>query len=183
MKPTATQLRVRELERTPDLVELAGAARDAGHEVILIERPMPDAVSVAGIGKAFEIVGSNTGVTLEDAAGHIVDEEPGPDVVQAAARMWRRLRHTLQGAVALGGFAYRPDRQPSGPWAGFPSLLLRVPALTVTRVRGRTYITCATDDAEELLDVLPSVTRPPLARTLDVSPVRNPVAWAAAIDS
>jgi len=183
MKPAATQLRVRELERTPDLVELAGSARDAGHEVILIERPMPDAVSVAGIGKAFEIVGSIAGVTLEDAAGHIVDEETGPDVVRAAARMWRRLRHTLKGAVALGGFAYRPDRQPSGPWAGFPSLLLRVPALTVTRVRGRTYITCATDDAEELLDVLPSATRPPLARTLDVSPVRNPVAWAAAIDS
>ena len=185
MNIAPTTLQVRELDRTPDLVELAGTARDAGHEVLLIERPMPDAVSVAGIGKAFEIVGSKDGVTLEDAAGTVIDREQGPNVVAAAARMWRRLRATLHGerAIAIGGFAYRPDREPSGPWAGFPSLLLRVPALTVTRVRGRTYITSATPDAEELLDVSSAAPRPPLARSLVVSPVRNPVAWAAAIDS
>ena len=185
-------LRVRELERTPDLVELAGAARDAGHEVLLIERPMPDAVSVAGVGKAYDVVGSADGVLVEDASGEVLDRETGSDRVQAAARIWRRLRASLRGAgpmppgvgpVAMGGFAYRPDREPAGPWAGFPSLLLRVPALAVTRVRGRTYITCATAVAEELLDVEPSTTRPPLARTLEVSPVRNPVAWAAAIES
>ena len=54
MRLAVTSLTVRELDRTPDLVELAGAARDAGHEVLLIERPMPDAVSVAGIGTAYE---------------------------------------------------------------------------------------------------------------------------------
>ena len=192
MKAISAPVRVRELERTPDLVELAGAARDSGHEVLLIERPMPDAVSVAGIGKAYDIVGSADGVLVEDAAGEVLDRESGSDRIQAAARIWRRLRASLRGAgttppgtgpVAIGGFAYRTDREPGGPWAGFPSLLLRVPALAVTRVRGRTYITCATADAEALLDLEPSAARPPLARTLEVSPVRNPVAWAAAIES
>ena len=43
----ATAVRTWELDRTPDLVDLVSAARDAGHEVLLMERPMPDAVSVA----------------------------------------------------------------------------------------------------------------------------------------
>src|SRR5207247_5862137 len=114
--------------------------------------------------------------------------------VQAAARMWRRVRDTLRadgagalppgaGPIAIGGFAYRTDRDPSGPWSGFPSLLLRVPALAVARVRGRTFITCSTPEAEQLLEVEASPGRAPLARTLDVTPVRNPVAWAAAIES
>jgi len=194
MRLAVTSLTVRELDRTPDLVELAGAARDAGHEVLLIERPMPDAVSVAGIGTAYEIVGAPDGVVLEDASGAIVDREAGNNGVQAAARMWRRWREMLRaqdagplppgaGPIAIGGFAYRTDRDPSGPWSGFPSLLLRVPALAVARVRGRTFITSSTPDAEQLLDVEPSTARAPLARTLEVTPVRNPVAWAAAIDS
>ncbi len=194
MKLAVTSLTVRELDRTPDLVELAGAARDAGHEVLLIERPMPDAVSVAGIGTAYEIVDAPDGVALEDASGAVLDREAGQDRVQAAARLWRRLREMLRtldagalppgaGPVAIGGFAYRTDRDPSGPWSGFPSLLLRVPALAVARVRGRTFITCSTPEAEGLLDVEPSTVRAPLARTLEVTPVRNPVAWAAAIES
>ncbi len=183
MRAISSPVRVRELERTPDLVELAGAARDAGHEVLLIERPMPDAVSVAGIGKALDIVSSADGVILENADGDILDHENGSNRVHAAARMWRRLRESQRSAIAIGGFAYRSDREPMGPWAGFPSLLLRVPALAVMRVRGRTFITCASENAEELLDVEPATSRPPLARNLDVSPVRNPVAWAAAIES
>ena len=194
MKLAVTSPTVRELDRTPDLVELAGAARDAGHEVLLIERPMPDAVSVAGIGTAYEIVDTPHGVALEDASGAVLDREAGHDRVQAAARLWRRLRETLRaheagalppgaGPIAIGGFAYRTDRVPTGPWSGFPSLLMRVPALAVARVRGRTFITCSTPEAEELLDVEPSTGRAPLARTLEVTPVRNPVAWAAAIES
>jgi salicylate biosynthesis isochorismate synthase/menaquinone-specific isochorismate synthase len=194
MKLAVTSLTVRELDRTPDLVELAGSARDAGHEVLLIERPMPDAVSVAGIGTAYEIVDAPDGVALEDASGAVLDREAGHDRVQAAARLWRRLREMLRardagalppgaGPIAIGGFAYRTDRDPSGPWSGFPSLMLRVPALAVARVRGRTFITCSTPEAEELLDVEPSTARAPLARALEVTPVRNPVAWAAAIES
>ena len=45
-----------ELDGTPDLVELASAARDAGHEVTLVERPMPDAVSLVGIGRRYDCV-------------------------------------------------------------------------------------------------------------------------------
>ncbi|HYR47721.1 MAG TPA: hypothetical protein VER07_02965, partial [Candidatus Polarisedimenticolia bacterium] len=84
MKLAVTAPTVRELDRTPDLVELAGAARDAGHEVLLIERPMPDAVSVAGIGTAYEIVAAPDGVALEDASGAVLDREAGHDRVRAA---------------------------------------------------------------------------------------------------
>jgi salicylate biosynthesis isochorismate synthase/menaquinone-specific isochorismate synthase len=194
MSIAASALRLRELDRTPDLVELVSAARDAGHEVLLIERPMPDAVSVAAIGKAFDIVASPGGVALEDSSGAIIDREPGDDRVLAAARMWRRVRAAMRpggstppapatGPVAVGGFAYHPDREPAGPWAGFPALLLRLPALAVTRVRGRTFITAATTEAEDLIELAGSGVRAPAARTLDVVPVRNPVAWAAAVEA
>jgi isochorismate synthase len=194
LRPAPSAISVRELDRTPDLVELVSAARDAGHEVLLLERPMPDAVSIAAIGRAVDIVASDGGVVAEDADGNIVDREPGHDRVRAAANLWRRLGAKLgqasasgppaTGPVAVGGFAYRPDRDPGGPWAGFPALLLRVPALTVTRVRGRTFVTQATEGALDILDVPPAAAaRAPAARNLQVSPVRNPVAWAAAVDS
>ena len=186
-------MRVRELERTPDLVDVVGAARDAGYEVLLIERPMPDAVSIAAIGRALDIVASEDGVVLEDGDGVTLDREPGENRILAAARLWRRVRETLRiqgeatapatGAVAVGGFAYRPDRDPGGAWGGFPALLLRVPALAITRVRGRTFITASSEEAEELLDLTVSSSRARPARSLEVTPVRNPVAWAAAVDS
>jgi salicylate biosynthesis isochorismate synthase len=194
MSITARAVRVRELERTPDLVDLVSAARDSGHEVLLIERPMPDAVSIAAIGRALDIVASDGGVVLEDANGRVIDREPGENRILAAARLWRRVREMLRpeglpiaapatGAVAVGGFAYRPDRDPAGAWGGFPGLLLRVPALAITRVRGRTFISAVSEDAEDLLDLAGSGSQARPARSLEVTPVRNPVAWAAAVDS
>ena len=192
---TTSAITVRELERTPDLVEFVSAARDAGHEVLLIERPMPDAVSIAGVGRAFDIVAATDGVALEDATGVVIDREPGANRILAAARMWRRLRAELRpsdlsvpyapatGPIAIGGFAYRPDRDPTGPWRGFPALLLRVPALAVTRVRGRTFLTSAFEGAEDLVDLPSSAARAPAARHLEVSAVRNRVAWAAAVET
>ena len=178
-----------ELERTPDLIDVVSAARDAGHEVLLIERPMPDAVSVAALGRAFDIVAAAGGVALEDANGAVVDFEPGDDRLVAAARMWRRLSASLGGSaagagpVAVGGFAYRPDRDPGGPWSGFPALLLRVPALGLMRTRGRNFASAAAPDAAELLDLEPVRVRAPAARKLEVSALRNPVAWTAAVES
>ena len=185
MRLAASAISVRELDRTPDLVDLVSGARDAGHEVLLIERPMPDAFSIAAIGRAFEIVAAPEGVVLEDADGNVVDRERGDNRIQAAATLWRRVAEQLGGAaLAVGGFAYRPDRDPGGPWAGFPALLIRVPALAVTRVRGRTFVTTAADGALDLLESASvSTLRGPAARTLEVSAVRNPVAWAAAVDS
>jgi len=178
---TATPVRTWELERTPDLVELVSAARDAGHEVMLVERPMPEAVSVAGLGRAFDIVSTEGGVALEDSAGKVVDSERGEDRVLAASRLWRRLG--VRGALAIGGFAYRPDRDPGGPWSGFPALMLRIPALALTRLRGRTFATAAVPGAEALLDLEPSTIAAPRARKLDVTAVRNPMAWTAAVQS
>jgi isochorismate synthase len=183
---------VRELDRTPDLVDLVDAARDGGHEVALIERPMPDAVSIAAIGRAFDIVAARGGVVLENAEGTQVDFEPGENPILAASRLWGRLAGRLgarpgsaaaTGPVAVGGFAYRPDREPGGPWAGFPALLLRVPALAVTRVRGRTYSSALGPDAAGLLELKPTAVRAPGARKLEVTPLRNPVAWTAAVGS
>ena len=179
---TTSGLRARELDRTPDLADLITGARDAGHEVMLVERPMPDAVSVAGIGRAFDIVAAPDGVSLEDADGRPVEFEPGANRILAASRLWKRIGMSAD-TIAVGGFAYRPDREPGGAWSGFPSLLFRVPQLAVVRKRGRTFVVAATPEAEELLDLSASITRAPAARHLDVTPVRNPVAWAAAVES
>ena len=188
----ASAVRTWELDRTPDLVDLVGAARDSGREVMLIERPMPDAVSVAALGKAFDIVAAGSGVALEDADGRRVDFEAGDNRMLAAARLWRRLSRVLAadgpnapatGPVAVGGFAFHPERDPAGPWSGFPALLLRVPALAVTRVRGRTFASAAAADAELLLDLAQAGVRAPAARKLEVISVRNPVSWTAAVHS
>jgi isochorismate synthase len=178
---TSSAVRTRELDRNPDLVDLVSSARDAGHEVMLVERPMPDAVSVAALGRAFDIVAVPGAVAVEDADGRTVDTEPGADRLLAAARLWRRLG-VAPHAIAVGGFAYRPDRDPRGAWSGFPALLFRVPALAVMRRRGRTFVTAAADDAEDLLDLAPSAVRAPAARRLEVTAVRNPMAWAAAVE-
>jgi salicylate biosynthesis isochorismate synthase/menaquinone-specific isochorismate synthase len=186
----ATAVRTRELERTPDLVDLVSAARDAGHEVLLIERPMPDAVSVAALGRVYDIVAARGGVALEAVAGNIIDFEAGDDRLQAASRLWRRLRKSIApagpigtGPIAVGGFAYRPGRDPGGPWSGFPAVLLRVPALAVTRIRGRTFATAASAGAEELLELSHTGVRAPAARRLEITSVRNPVAWTAAVET
>ena len=188
---TRTRFHTRELDRTPDLVDLVSNARDSGYEVMLVERPMPDAVSVAGLGRVFDIVSTETGVALEDVDGNVIDGEAGPPIA-AAARLWTRLAEHLRGEgdqgltgvgpIAIGGFAYRTDREPTGPWSGFPALLLRVPALAVSRVRGRTFATAATADAEALLE-LTGAARSPVARSLEVTPVRSPVSWTAAVDN
>jgi isochorismate synthase len=190
---TRTSVRTWELDRSPDLVDLVSAARDAGHEVLLIERPMPDAVSVAALGRAFDIVAAPGGVALEDANGKSLDFEPGDDRIVAASRLWRRLAESLSerdatlpatAPVAVGGFAYRPNREPGGPWSGFPALLLRVPALAVTRTRGRTFVSAAAPGAEELLELGESAAplHAPSARKLDLTSVRDPRAWTEAVN-
>jgi isochorismate synthase len=180
---TASPVRTRELDRTPDLVDLVSAARDNGHEVLLIERPMPDAVSVAALGKAFDLVAAKGGVALENASGETVDFEAGSDRLTAASRLWRRVCQALGRPIAVGGFAYRPDRDPRGPWSGFPALLLRVPELAVTRVRGRTYATAGSEVAEALLELSATGLRAPAARKLEVTAVRSPADWTAAVET
>lgn len=192
---TSTSVRAWELDRSPDLVDLVSSARDAGHDVLLVERPMPDAVSVAALGRAFDIVAAPNGVALEDANGKSLDFEPGDDRIVAASRLWRRVAESLlsrdaslpaTAPVAVGGFAYRPNREPSGPWSGFPALLLRVPALAVTRTRGRTFASAATPGAEDLLELGADATaasvHAPAARKLDLTPMRDPRAWTEAIE-
>src|SRR6266545_2334739 len=169
-------VRTWELDRTPDLVDLVSGARDAGHEVMLIERPMPDAVSVAAIGRSLDIVAAPNGVAVEDAEGRSIDFEAGEDRILAASRAWQR--HAPEDAIAVGGFAYRPDREPGGAWSGFPALLFRIPALTVMRRRGRTFVTAAAPGAEDLLELTTTTMRAPAAHRLDVTPLRNPLAWA-----
>ena len=178
---TTTKIRTWELDRTPDLVDLVSAARDAGHEVTLFERPMPDAVSVAAIGKAFDLLAAPGGVAVEDAGGRVVDFEPGEDRILASSRLWRRV--ASPDAVAVGGFGYRPDREPAGPWSGFPALLFRIPELAIMRRRGRTFVFAATDDAASLMDLTGLPVRAVAARHLDVTSVRNPMAWTAAVQT
>jgi len=178
---TASTVRTWELDRTPDLVDLLSGARDAGHEVMLVERPMPEAVSVVGIGRALDFVASPGGVTVEDGDGRSLDFEPGENRILAASRAWQR--HASPDAIAIGGFAYRPDRDPGGAWSGFPALLFRVPALAVMRRRGLSFATAATAEAEQLLDLSQVALRAPAAHRLEVTWVRNPLAWTAAVET
>src|SRR5256885_5027408 len=123
---TTAPVRTWELDRNPDLVDLVSATRDAGHEVMLIERPMPDAVSVAAIGRAFDIVSAPGGVALEDVDGKTIDFESGDDRVLAASRMWRRMGCPPPPGGA-GGFPICPPPTPAGPGWGFPRPLFSVP--------------------------------------------------------
>jgi isochorismate synthase EntC len=50
-------------------------------------------------------------------------------------------------------------------------------------VRGRTYATAVSADAEALLELKATGLRAPAARKLAVTAVRNPVAWTAAVES
>jgi isochorismate synthase len=174
----------RELAHTPDLVELVGRARGAGLDAMLFVRPMPDAASVAGVGRRFEIVSTPGGAAVEDASGALVDREQDPHPLRAAVRLWARLAPRLggpgpqpaTGPLALGGFAWDPAREPDPPWDGFPAVLFRVPQLAVARVRGRTF---AWGD-EELLEPVAGVSAPP-ARHLSVEPSRPPDDWTCAV--
>src|SRR2546427_10063467 len=103
---TTAPVRSWELDRNPDLVDLVSAARDAGHEVMLIERPMPDAVSVAAIGRSFDIVAAPGGVSLEDAGGRQIDLEKDANRIVAAARLWRRVAASEE-PLPVGGVCYR----------------------------------------------------------------------------
>jgi len=169
-----------ELDRTPDLVDLVSAARDAGEDVMLFERAVPDAVSIAGIGRRFDIVSSATGAALQDDRGSVVASEQGPGRLAAAARLWARLSADSDlgtgpagtGLIALGGFAFDPGREPAGAWAGFPAVLFRVPRLAVARVRGRTFATGDLDLLEQ-----PGSWRGPGARRFEVESVRAEADW------
>lgn len=182
---------VRELPGSPDLAALAGVARDSGHEVILVERPMPDAVSVLGIGRALEIVSVPGGVRAESASGEVVAFEAGPPLA-AASVVWSRIADEVvaedepglpgTGPLVLGGFAFDPTREPAAPWDGFPAVLLRVPGLILSRVRGRTFA-CILDPAlEELLEAAggPGPAAPP-ARRLELQPALPPADWMGSV--
>ena len=148
---------------------------------------MPDAVSIVGIGRRYDLVSAPDGVALEDAEGRRVEAEPGGDRLAAAGRLWRRLASRVgaaapgprgTGLVALGGFAFDPRREPGEPWGGFPALLFRVPALAVTRVRGRTF----TSGDQALLE-LPPAYRGTAARRLEVEPALPEGSWLEAVGS
>lgn len=53
----------------------------------------------------------------------------------------------------------------------------------MTRVRGRTFATASWARAEELLELTHTGVRAPAARHLDVTSVRSPVAWTAAVET
>ena len=192
-------VRVRRLDATPDLVSRVEAARDSGHEAILFERPMPEAVSIAGLGRVVDVVADARGAHVEDVEGNQLATEPGADRVRATARLWQRWSAPVAepgpdptAPVALGGFAFRPDRDPGPPWAGFPAVQLRVPALTLFRSRGRTVAISATlagagdpksavearlDASEALLELETPGYRGPRAHRLINTPVHTPENW------
>ncbi|MHB8509580.1 MAG: isochorismate synthase [Candidatus Dormibacteria bacterium] len=193
-------LRALPLNGSPDLVETCSVARDAGLEAVLMERPMPDAVSVAGLGVAADLVGDPGGASILDPDGGEVARVDGDDSLLAVADLWRELcsRGSAEGplAMAIGGFSFRRDRVPATPWEGFPAVQLRVPRLALVRRRGRTTAIAATltragettaqvdlrlAEALELLGMPRVGYTAPAARTVEVDPVRSPASWMAMV--
>ncbi|HVA22247.1 MAG TPA: isochorismate synthase [Candidatus Micrarchaeia archaeon] len=126
----------------------------------MVERTLPDAVSIAAIGRVLELVGDGAATWAEDGRGrrlplsggdpgtgaHGVSGGSGAAGLSRAWRSWTAAATALDdpglpatGQVALGGFAFRPERTPAGAWAGFPAALLRVPQLAVVRSAGRCF--------------------------------------------
>jgi len=144
---------------------------------------MPDAVSIAGIGRRFDLVSTPGGAALEDASGRRLDQEEGEDRLAAAARLWRRwppswtaaVSACRHGLVAIGGFAFDPARDPAARgW---------LPGGALPRARagrdagqGRTY---ASGDLELLEQ--PPAWEAPGARRFAVEPVRAEADWMAAV--
>ncbi len=197
---------------------LVAAGRDRGHLATVIERPMPEAVSVAAVGSVAELVSSGGTVRLETAAGRPLGPvtrvpstaRPGEvsRAVRQAARLWERWAASGSGAgdpglpgtglLGAGGFAFRPDRDPSGAWSGFPALLLRVPELAVVRVRDRSFATLTVLSqgrpgpdqaaiargrgwAAALLAAAGRSGLPPAAAVREVVPSRPEADWSAAV--
>ncbi len=152
--------RTRELPGSPDLAALTARARDRGWDGALIERTLPDAVSLAALGRTLELVGDGASTWAEDERGRRLG--PGSGVPAAAGAgvaglgaAWRGVADAAwalddpgvpaTGVVAVGGFAFRDGRPPpEGVWAGFPTTLLRVPALAVVRSAGRCFTVATT---------------------------------------
>ncbi|HUY62014.1 MAG TPA: isochorismate synthase, partial [Candidatus Dormibacteraeota bacterium] len=197
---------------------LAAAARERGHLAAVVERPMPEAVSVAAVGSVAELVSSGGTVRLETAAGRPLGPvtrvpstaRPGEvsRAVCQAARLWERWAASGSGAgdpglpgtglIGVGGFAFRPDRDPAGSWAGFPALLLRVPELAVVHVRDRSFATLTLlsrgrsgpdrqaiargrDWAATILAATGRSGMPPVAAIREVVPSRPEAEWSAAV--
>jgi isochorismate synthase len=194
-----TQLRARRIpiDRDADLCALAARCRDAGADVVLFDDPSDGATAALGIGRLFDIVGDAEGARIESAAGEVLGRDGGPGRLAATARLWHRLAETVEAeerdaVVAVGGFAFRPDRDPRHPWAGFPSALLRLPEVVVLRRdRAATAYGIVSGapgsdrGCERWLGLLARAAVPfraPAAGRLTTTPVRPAHQWMASVD-
>ncbi len=187
-------------EGTPDLIDVLASARDAGLEAALIEHPEPDSTSLVGVGLAAELIGDLSGGWLADGHGNELGRELHSDPLLGVAKLWRDLcsrgvPDTLH-AVAIGGFAFRRDRQPGPPWAGFPPVLLRVPRVSLVR-KGETstavLATLASEaeaaevvrarlvEAMSLLELGPGSFTAPQARRIAITSPRSAGNWQATV--
>ena len=190
---------VQPVEGPVDFVDVVSNARDAGDDTMLFERGAAGAVSVAGIGCALDIVATEGGAAAEDPSGRVVDREEGTDRLLAAARLWTRIAGNAQGGpvLAIGGCAFRVDRDPGPPWQGFPAVLLRVPRLALRRQGDTTVAIRAGLDGSSAVDQSalavptagpadgtssPAVPfRAPAARRLVTEVPRPPHQWLSAV--
>ncbi len=191
------------IDPSTSLVDTVARVRDSGRDAMLFDDPTPDGVGVAGIGRLIDLVTAPGGAHAEDAQGRLVDRQEDEHRLRALAMLWQRLTQTRKphasgnaSPVGIGGFAFRPDREPGAPWGGFPAGLIRVPELVLRRRAGRTdafVIRVADTDGatptpvqDWVRAVLADATagyRAPASGRLATSPARPAYQWMAEVDA
>ncbi len=131
--------------RAGDPTAIAVASRRSGERWFCFEQPDRDGSALAGVGSVREL------------------DERGPDRFDRVAARWRAVTADAladspagppgSGLVAVGGFAFMPDGGSSRQWRGFAPASLSVPALSLARAAGETWLTVnvevAPDDTAE----------------------------------
>lgn len=136
-----------ELEAVVDPIATVATSRRAGEQWFCFEQPDRDGYAVAGLGCVRSLESGGTGRFADvDRAWRTLAARAHADAPQGPPGC---------GLIAVGGFAFAPDGGISPEWEGFSPASLTVPAVSLVRSGGSTWLTINVDVApDDTLDAL-----------------------------